>query len=197
MGCDRFEVSASICGAFPCESRQDDPGPDPRGLAPRAISAMRPAISDAPRHAGVVCVRPFRRDGVRAADLSGGPARHRGVPGLKTALALPLRHPRRSEALQSGLRQRASGLAAVRGLDGGLDAAGTPPLSGLSGAARVGRRSVRFGRDRDRVEPQVVSLGTLETRPSLGKAQHPAGPERRDPDFRELARGEAARSGLA
>lgn len=75
---------------------------------------MRGEVSDASGHARALGVRPFRGDGLRTIDLSGKPARHRGLFERPQDSALPRRDSRAGEALQSGVRERTSRLAAVR-----------------------------------------------------------------------------------
>ena len=65
--------------------------------------------------------------------------------------------------------------------------------SALSGSARgtgLGRRPVRLGRDRDRVEPELVSVGALAESAGIGEAQRAAGSSGRHSCFRQhLTRG--------
>src|ERR1022692_2553168 len=86
------------------------------------------AISDA---AGFPLVEPIRslcRDGVRAADVPGEPARDRGVPANPTSGCLPHGHPWAGHPHGSGVRERSSRLAGVWRGGGGSEGAGEADL---------------------------------------------------------------------
>ena len=60
-------------------------------------------------------------DGIRPADLSGKPPRHRDVPAFDARQTLPHGIPRQGSALDTGRCERVARLADLRGLRAGLD----------------------------------------------------------------------------
>src|ERR1035438_3195314 len=134
------------------------------------------AISDA---AGFPLVEPIRslcRDGVRAADVPGEPARDRGVPANPTSGCLPHGHPWTGHPHGSGVRERSSRLAGFRRGGDGTDAPGTAALRRDAAGTGPGSGPVRAGRDRDRTEHGAVPVGTVAADASVREAQCPARP---------------------
>src|ERR1700690_2212465 len=62
-----------------------------------AVAGSGP-VSDAPRLAIALRLRPLCGDGLRPADLPGKPARHRGLPSVSIQPVLSPGHPRASDA---------------------------------------------------------------------------------------------------
>src|ERR1035437_268910 len=121
--CSRLRFSQVYFGSlWPDEPQKDGIGSDSGWLGSRGVCAVRGSLSDA---AGDLCdlsVRSLRDNGVRAADISGEPARHRGLLRSAAPTVVPLRHPWNGQALQSGLREHPAGLARVCRSDGRSDA---------------------------------------------------------------------------
>ena len=164
--CPRFEFSASLSGpVWPDAPRENGSRPDSRRAGSQRVFALRDAVSDASRHTDSVGLRSFRDDGLCPVDLSREPARHRSVPEFAPSLALPLGDSRDGQALQSGLRERTSRCADVRGSGGGVDAPSPSALRRRSDRIGAGRRVVRSRCQSDRTEPGALSVGSLAGHP--------------------------------
>jgi hypothetical protein len=184
-------------GSFPgCELRKNNSGADTRRLEQLGVRAVRSQISDLPRDPGPVRLRSLRNDGLRPANVPREPERHRGLPQRAAAAALSCRDSRHGEALQSGVCERASRLAAVCRSGGRVDAPGAPTLRGRTRPGGPGRRLVRVGRDADRAEPGAFPVGALGGHAGRREAQRAARPAGRPSGVCQPVRGRPARGRL-
>ena len=175
-GCSRLRFSSVPFGSFwPDEPTKDGVGADSGRLGRRRVCALRGTLPNAAGHVCDLCVRSFRDDGFRAADVSREPARHRSLLRSAAPTALPLRRPGQGQALQSGLCQHSAGLARVRGGGGCFDAPGATIVRRSSAGAGLALRTVRSGCDADRVEPGALPVGAVAEQPCGREAQRASG----------------------
>ena len=114
-------------------------------------------------------------DGIRPADLSGKPPRHRDVPAFDARQTLPYGIRRQGSALDTGRCERVARLADLRGLRAGLDWHGTAVICPRPDRCGLGPDSVRSRLDNNRPLPVAVSVGGIPQAQGRREDAHAAG----------------------
>src|SRR5215470_2100999 len=112
---------------------------------------------------------------LRAVELPGKSARHRGLSAFARTPVVSSGNPRPDFAQHAGRRQRVARLADLRRLCSGIDWGSTPTLSPRRLGDRAGQHRLRAGLDHHRSVHRVVSLGLFQTHAARSEVAHAAG----------------------
>src|SRR5574337_448984 len=157
------------------------------------VSSLRRAVRGRAHSQNVLLSRSVPLHGVRAADLSREPARHRSVPASARGQALPHLHSLQHRPQYLGQCERGARLACLRRL--GPVAHWNRPSSVCRGAVwrRSERHGLRAGCQHHRPVPGGVSVGPVSLDQGGHQAAHALGPARQHPHVPAHQRRQAAR----
>ena len=150
----------------------------------------------------VLLSRSVSVHGVRAADLSGEPARHRSVSARPALQALSPGDSLDGRAQHAGQCQRGARLAHLRRLRAEPDRHRAAAVCRRAVRGRFEGDGLRPGHDHHRSVPVGVSVGAVPLDQGGGQAAHAARSARQHPDLhphqrRQAARGQHPRSAAA